>query len=170
MSKLHYAASKLISSAVRQGALALLLVGPLVAGSPPKKHVLSPDEAAVLKPLQNLLDGISKRDKAEIRSQLLPGGMATIVRNGKIHQLSFEAFVERIPDGTEALEERIHDPQILIDDDIAVIWAPYEFLINGVVDHRGTDIVHLVRQDGNWLIAGLGDNGRKVESSEPAPK
>jgi hypothetical protein len=156
----HHAASSLTCSAVRQGALALLVVGTL-AGSTPKKHALSAEEAAVLKPLQNLLDGISKRDKAEIRNQLLPGGTATLVRNGKILQLSFEAFVERIPDGTEVLEERIHDPQILIDNDIAVIWAPYEFFINGVIDHRGTDIVHLVRQNGNWLIAGLGDNGRK---------
>jgi hypothetical protein len=169
MYKLHRAASKLISSAVRQGAVALVLVGAL-AGSPPTEHALSPDEAAVLKPLQNLLEGISKRDKGEIRSQLLPGGMVTLVRNGKILQLSFDAFVERMPEGTEVLEERIHDPQILIDDDIAVIWAPYEFLINGVVDHRGTDIVHLVRQNGNWMIAGLGDNGRKVGSSELAPK
>jgi hypothetical protein len=169
MNKLYHAASSLVSSAVRQGTVALLLVG-TIAGSTPNKDALSPEKAAVLKPLQNLLDAISKRDKAEMRNQLLPGGIATLVRNGKIIQVPFETFVERMPDGTEALEERIHDPQILVDENIAVIWAPYEYLINGVVDHSGTDIVHLVRQNGTWLIAGLGDNSRKVERNEPAAK
>lgn len=162
MNKRRDALSNLVFSVSRQGMLAFLLVGTLAA-STPKEKTLSPDKAAVLKPLQRVLDGIAKRDKVEIRNQLLPGGSATLIRNGKILQLTFDAFVERIPDGTELLEERIYDPQIFIDNDIAVIWAPYEFFINGTIDHRGTDIVQLVRQDGQWLIASIGDNSRKVE-------
>lgn len=167
--KHKHALSTLFSLAIRLGVLALLLVGTLSAATP-KEKVLTSEKAAVLKPLQNVLDGIARHDKNEVRNQLLSGGTATLIRNGKILQLSFDAFVERIPEGTELLEERIHDPQILIDEDIAVIWAPYEFLINGTVDHRGTDIVHLVRQDGRWLIASIGDNSRKIEESKPPIK
>lgn len=156
-------------SVIRQGGLVLLLVGTLSVATAEKKG-LSPEEVAVLKPLQDVLDGIAKRDKTEVRNQLLPGGSATLIRHGKILQLSFDAFVDRIREGPEIVEERIHDPLVLIDDDIAVIWAPYDFFINGVVDHRGTDIVHLVRQDGHWLIAGIGDNSRKISSSKPLDK
>jgi hypothetical protein len=162
MNKHRHIVSNLLPWALRQGMLTFLLAGTLVA-SPPKEKTLSPDKAAVLQPLQHLLDGIAKRDRVGIRNQLLPGGTATLIRNGKILQLTFDAFVDRIPDGTDRFEERIYDPQIFIDNDIAVIWAPYEFFINGAVDHRGTDIVQLVRQDGRWLIAGIGDNSRKVE-------
>jgi len=133
------------------------------AGAGYQEKSLTPEEKAVLTPLQKVLDGIASRDKEAIRSQLLPGGIATLIRNGQIQQLSFDAFVDRIPGGTQRLEERIYDPLIRIDDDIAVIWVPYEFLIDDVPDHRGTDIVHLVRQNGRWLIASLGDNSRKIK-------
>jgi len=121
------------------------------------------EEQAVLAPLQGMLDGIAKRDKAAIREHLLPGGTATLVHGGKILQISFEAFVDRLPaTGTARLEERIYGPLIRIDDDIAVIWAPYDFFIDGKVDHCGTDTAHLVRRDGRWLIASLGDNTHKT--------
>ena len=125
-------------------------------------HAATPEEKAVLAPFQTLLDGIGKRDHDMMRSALLPGGMITLTRADKTQQLHYDAFIEHIPaTGTQKLEERIHDPLVKIDDDIAIIWAPYEFLVDGKVDHCGTDIAHLVKQNGKWLIAGIADNGRK---------
>jgi hypothetical protein len=43
----------------------------------------------------------------------------------------------------------------------AMVWAPFDFLIDGKVDHCGTDLFNLVRQDGKWLIASVADTGRK---------
>lgn len=147
--------------------LALSLTG-MAPGQKNRENSVTPEQREVLEPLQRVLDGIESRNKDEVRNQLLPGGMATLLRQGQILQLSFDAFVDRIPGGTQQLEERIHDPQIRIDDGIAIIWAPYEFLIDGRVDHRGTDVVNLVRSNGRWLIAGIADNSRRVQSSEPA--
>lgn len=139
----------------------LLLCALAVLGIAPA-HAGTPEEKAVLAPFQTLLDGIGKRDHELMRSALLPGGMITLTRADKTQQLHYDAFIERIPaTGTQKLEERIHDPLVKIDDNIAIIWAPYEFLIDGKVDHCGTDIAHLVKQNGKWLIAGIADNGRK---------
>ena len=125
-------------------------------------HAATPEEKAVLAPFQTLLDGIGKRDHEMMRSVLLPGGMITLTRADKTQQLHYDAFIEHVPTtGTQKLEERIHDPLVKIDDNIAIIWTSYEFLIDGKVDHCGTDIAHLVKRDGKWLIAGIADNGRK---------
>ena len=129
----------------------------------PKLHAETPEEQAVLAPLQGVFDGIAKHDKSMVRQNLLPGGTATLIRNSQVVQLHFDAFVDRLPSGTQKLEERIHDPLIRIDNDIAVIWAPYEFLLEGKLDHCGTDLVHLVRRDGRWLIAAIGDNSRSCK-------
>jgi hypothetical protein len=128
---------------------------------------LTPEDQAVLASFQGVLDGIGKRDPALIREQLLPGGMATLLRNGQAVQLHFDAFVAHIHPGPEKYEERIHDPLIRIDDDIAIIWAPYDFLVNGKVEHCGTDVVNLLRHDGRWLISGIADNSH---NSCPAGK
>lgn len=122
---------------------------------------VTPEEQAVLAPLQSLFDAMAKHDKAAARNTLLPGGIVTLKRKDQIIQLHFDTFIEHL-DGTDKIEERIHDPIVHIDNDIAVIWAPYEFLEDGKVTHCGTDIAHLVRREGRWLIAGIADNSHET--------
>lgn len=119
-------------------------------------------EKAVLAPLQTLFVALEKRDRKLIVDQLLPGGMATLMREGKPLQLNFDDFATRLAQpGTTDRKEVIHDALVRIDDNIAIIWAPYVVTVDGNVDHCGTDIVHLVRIDNKWLIAGIADNSRK---------
>jgi hypothetical protein len=38
--------------------------------------------------------------------------------------------------------------------------------VNGKLDHCGTDLFNLVRQEGKWLIAAIADTGREVCSAK----
>lgn len=132
-----------------------------LAGSSLAAQAAASDEKAVVARLQALLDGLAKRDRAMMAAQLLPGGGATLMRKGKPVQMTFEAFVDRLSTpGTDTREERIHNPLVRVDRDIAIIWTPFEFLTNGKVDHCGTDIVNLVKVDGQWLISFVADTSR----------
>jgi hypothetical protein len=76
--------------------------------------------------------------------------------------MTFDAFAERVGQpGTTKIEERIHDPLVRIDHDLAVVWAPFDFLVDGKVDHCGTDLFNMVRVDGTWMIASVADTGTK---------
>ena len=120
------------------------------------------EQQAVLAPVKAMFDGMSKRDAAAIKAPLLPGGTMVLMREGKPVQITFEDFAARVgKPGTTQIEERIHDPLVRIDHDLAVVWAPFDFLVDGRVDHCGTDLFNLVRVDGTWLIAGIADTGRK---------
>jgi hypothetical protein len=137
--------------------LALCVIAAIAAG-----QSAAPEEQAVLAPVNAMFDGMARRNAAAIKRALLPGGMMVLMRDGKPVQMTFEAFAGRIANpGTTQIEERIHDPLIRIDHDLAVVWAPFEFLVNGQVDHCGTDLFNLVRADGKWLIASVADTGRK---------
>ena len=127
----------------------------------------SADEQAVLAPIHAMFAGMSKRDAAAIKAPTLPGGTMVLMRDGKPAQMTFEAFAERVgkPSPTP-IEERIHDPLIRIDNDLAVVWAPFDFLANGKVDHCGTDLFNLVRVDGKWMIASVADTGTKTCSAK----
>jgi hypothetical protein len=125
-------------------------------------HAATPEEQAVLAPVKAMFDGMARRDAAAIKEPLLPGGTMVLMRDGKPTQMTFEAFADRVGrPGTTQIEERIHDPLLRIDNDLAMVWAPFEFLIDGKVDHCGTDLFNLVRKDGKWLIASIADTGRK---------
>lgn len=123
---------------------------------------VSADQQAVMAPINEMFDGMSKRDAAAIKKPTLSGGSMVLMRDGKPTQMTFEDFATRVgKPGTTQIQERIHDPLIRIDHDLAVVWAPFEFFVDGKVDHCGTDLFNLVRVDGNWIIASVADTGRK---------
>ena len=120
------------------------------------------EEQAVLAPVTQLFDGMAKRDAAAIKKPLLSGGTMVLMRDGKPSQMTFEDFADRVgKPGTTHIQERIHDPLVRMDHDLAVVWAPFEFLVDDKVDHCGTDLFVLVHTDGQWVIASVADTGRK---------
>lgn len=113
-------------------------------------------------PITAMFEGMTQRDAAAIKKPVLPGGTMVLMRDGKPTQMTFEDFADRVgKPGKAHIEERIHDPLVRIDNDLAVVWAPFEFLVDGKVDHCGTDLFNLVRSDGKWIIASVADTGRK---------
>jgi putative lumazine-binding protein len=122
----------------------------------------SAEQQAVLAPIAKMFDGMAKRDAAAIKKPLLSGGTMVLMRDGKPTQMTFEDFANRVgKPGNTQIQERIHDPLVRIDHDLAVVWAPFEFLVDGNVDHCGTDLFNLVRTDDKWVIASVADTGRK---------
>jgi hypothetical protein len=122
----------------------------------------SAEDQAVLAPIRAMFDGMSKRDAPAIKAPTLPGGTMVLMRDGKPSSMTFEDFAQRVgKPGSTKIEERIHDPLMRIDNDLAVVWARFDFLVDGKIDHCGTDLFNLVRVDGKWLIASIADTGKK---------
>src|SRR6185312_12599229 len=125
-------------------------------------HAATTEKQAVVATVREMFDGMSKRDAELIKKPLLIGGSMVLMRDGKPVQMTFQEFAARVgKPGTTHIEERIHDPLVRVDRDLAMVWAPFEFLVDGNVDHCGTDLFNLIRKDGKWLIAGVADTGRK---------
>jgi len=119
-------------------------------------------EKDVLTPIQAMFDGMTHRNAAAIAAPTLPGGTMVLMRDGKAAQMTFADFATRVgKPGTTKIEERIHDPLVRIDNDLAVVWAPFDFLVDGKVDHCGTDLFNMVKVDGTWKIASVADTGTK---------
>jgi hypothetical protein len=142
----------------------VFLVGAILATSLSARAYMQPTaEQAVLAPIQAMFDGMSRRDAAAIKGPTLPGGTMVLMREGKPTQMTFNEFAERVGrPGKTQIEERIRDPLVRIDNDLAMVWAPFDFLIDGKVDHCGTDLFTLVRVNGKWMIASVADTGTKT--------
>jgi hypothetical protein len=118
--------------------------------------------ASVLAPIEAMFQGMTKRDPAAIKAAALPGTILVLMRDGKPEQMTIEAFADHFGKPSDKhMEERIHDPLVRIDHDLAVVWAPFEFLVDGKKDHCGTDLFNVVRTEGRWVIAGIADTGSK---------
>lgn len=137
-----------------------LLAGMLLAIAAAPAMAADTGDAAVLTPVHAFFDGMARYDQAAMRAQVLPEGTATLMRHGKPVQLTLGAFVDHVKPGKERIEERIGKPQVLVDHELAVVWAPYTFLLDGKPHHCGTDVFNLVQVDGQWRIAAIADNSR----------
>ena len=122
----------------------------------------APKAAAVLGPIDAMFRGMSERNPAAIKAAALPGTIMVLMREGKPEQMTIEAFAEHFSKPVKMhMEERIQDPLVRVDHDLAMVWAPFQFLVDGKPDHCGTDLFNLVHTDGKWLIAGIADTGSK---------
>ncbi|HTJ30615.1 MAG TPA: nuclear transport factor 2 family protein [Acidobacteriaceae bacterium] len=132
----------------------------------PLAALASPEEDAVLAPINAIFNGMSHRDAAAIKAPAIPNATLNYFHDGKPAQLTIEAFADRIskPPATTpapAIRETIHAPIIHIDNDLAVVWAPFDFTIDGKVDHCGTDLFNLMRIDNQWRVISITWNSRK---------
>ena len=141
----------------RLHALIVCVAVALPAGCSPTE-----DETAVLAPIQAMFDGMAHRDAAAIKAPWLPGGVLVLMQEGRLSQITTEFFANRVEtSGTTHIEERIHDPYVSIDHDLAVGWAPFNFFIDGKLDHCGRYLFNLIRTSGKWHIAALTATTRK---------
>lgn len=141
--------------------LALLLglqttpVAPIVKGTalPPPGE----EEVAVLAPIRAMFAGLAARDGAAIARQVLPEGHVAVAvekpdGTRSLRHLSWAEFTGNIKPGPEKYEERITNPAVEIDGDIAMVWAPYTFLVDGKAHHCGVNHFSLVRASGQWKV------------------
>jgi len=71
----------------------------------------------------------------------------------------FGAGITRAPAG-DVWNERIFDPEVKIDGNLAQVWAYYTFHRNATFSHCGVDAFMLMKVGNAWKITQLADSRR----------
>lgn len=148
-------------------ALALGATGPVMLG-PTGAAAAQDGRAEVVAVITGMFDAMKAGDTAGMRSFM--HAEARIVQTGFRDGAPFnrvnsaDAFLQSIGGAIaqgRRLEERIHDPEVKIDDNFAQVWARYDFYADGTLSHCGVDGYHLVRTGGGWKILEIVDTQRR---------
>ena len=126
----------------------------------PKWNALPMDgsaEAAVMAPINGMFAGLEARDGAMILAQTRPEGGATVAMekpdgSRAIRHLSWADFAGGIKLGPERYQEKLLDPAVEVDGDVAMVWSRYVFTVDGKAQHCGVDHFDLVRENGGWKV------------------
>ncbi len=123
------------------------------------------DRVAILKVVQNVFDGMRTRDTALMRAQFSPNARLAGVdqRGGEAkHTLDDPSgWIAGVGRGSgPAWDERIFDPVVQVDENIAHVWTYYEFWLGPKLSHCGYDSFFLVRLTGGWKIGQVADSRR----------
>lgn len=117
--------------------------------------------------IEQLFDGMRAKDGEMVASVFLEEAPMQTVISGesgsKVGSNSVADFVQRISTTPEdvQLDERILDYQIKVDGDMAAVWTPYEFYVNGNFSHCGVNSFQMVRTPEGWKIVYIIDTRRK---------
>ena len=116
-----------------------------------------PAAAAVMAPIDAMFRGLAARDGAAILAQVRPEGGATVATETPdgtrtIRRMSWQDFAAGVKPGTDRLAERLTDAVVEVDGDIAMVWGPYTFTVNGKPHHCGVDHFDLIREQGMWKV------------------
>lgn len=155
-------------------ALALLLQVTPVQPLPRAQPLPPPDAetAAVLAPVERMFAAITAKDPTQILAQVRTEGRATAVIDmpdgtRAIRTRSWTDFAEGLRDGPSRLEERLINPAVEIDGDIAMVWSSYLFLADGKLTHCGTNHIDLVRDGGGWKLLNVTWSQRSTNCPTP---
>jgi hypothetical protein len=131
---------------------AAILLAATAAHADPRADVMAVVDAS--------LNAINTNDGAMFEKTLLP--QAIIIAQSyqadgslKTRILTPAAMAAIVATPGRTADERLQDPQVLIRNDIAQIWSPYTFDLNGKRLHCGVDSFGLAKVDGRWRIASL---------------
>ncbi len=139
---------------------ALLLLALQSAGRLPPANPLpyaDPVAGAVMAPIDAMFLGLAAHDGAAILAQVRPDGGATVAvekpdGTRSIRRMSWTEFAAGVKSGPDRLEEKLTDTAIEVDGDIAMVWGPYTFTVNGKLHHCGVDHFDLIRENGAWKV------------------
>jgi hypothetical protein len=129
----------------------------------------SQDQESVIESVNRFFTALANKDSAMAQTVMMPEGRFYSVReDGSIRTQPHAQFFERIATETSDFLERMWDPTVLIQDRIAVVWAPYDFHIGGQFSHCGVDAFSLLKTEDGWKIAGTIYTVQK-EGCTPSP-
>jgi len=50
------------------------------------------------------------------------------------------------------VKERIWTPTVLVSEQIAILWAPYDYHVEGQFSHCGINAFNFIKENGKWMI------------------
>ncbi len=106
---------------------------------------------------QRFLEAVAAGDTGYLAANLYPEARFVYIEkkpDGTVISSSSTALLlEAAPQWKSRVEERIHDPRVLVDGRIGLVWGRYEYHMDGRLSHCGTDLFTFMKTDDGWRLA-----------------
>jgi hypothetical protein len=134
-------------------ALSLLIATPALAQP-------APDSIGAMTAANAVMTAIGNKDEATLKALILPQALLLSQRYAadgtvKTSIRTRDEWMAGLMTLKGTPSEQMADPRLLIQHDLAHVWAPYTFDIDGKRSHCGIDSLGLARIDGQWRVTSM---------------
>lgn len=154
--------SALLDSLVRCAVALLIVSAPAQAQST--------DHDAAYQVVQKLFDAMRARDTSAMRSAFVPNASMQTLSATDVKFDAVDGWITGVARARTGLvlDERLANPVVHVDSNLANIWVDYWFFAGDRFSHCGVDAFLLAKHDGRWRIYSVVDT-RRTEGCAPAP-
>lgn len=134
---------------------ALILFGAMISltSTAQEKH---PEHDAVMAVVDQFFEALNTDNQALMASISIDGSHNYSIRekaDSSFELRSRQQNNSELTPNAAKYTERYWDEVVLVNDLMAVFWAPYDFYIDGEFSHCGVDVFDLIKLDGQWKLA-----------------
>ena len=135
----------------------------VVAALAPHATRAQSDKDAVISVVKKVFEGMKTRDTALMRAQMDPAARLIGVDPAKgVQVIDPSLWIGGVGKGKgDAWDERIFDPEVRIDEDLATVWTYYEFWRGSALSHCGYDAFVLSKVGGAWKVVQVADTRKQ---------
>ncbi|MBV7266149.1 nuclear transport factor 2 family protein [Erythrobacter ani] len=136
-------------------AIALLFAAPAHANPADE----GAEQARVIEAVQAFMAGFNAKDTEAMATHSIDCATVTVIEEqdgeDRLRTQPLEVLIAGISAADADIEEPIWDMTVMQQGPVATVVANFDFLIDGMRSHCGTNVFNLVRVDGEWKIAGI---------------
>lgn len=124
-------------------------------------------EKEVQKTIDAFFVGLNSKDtliiKKTCHKEIILQSIVVENQSKKLQTDAYNDFLKSIGDIPKnvIINEKLLSYEIQIDDNLAHVWTPYEFYVNGKLSHKGAISFTLIKEDDSWQIIHIIDTRRR---------
>lgn len=122
-------------------------------------HQAFAQDQEVTKPIKQLFDAMRNHDGEKLLKQFSSNAQlerASIKKS--VTQTDLQKFANFVSASEKYLDEKLLSYTVHVSDNLASVWTPYVFYIDGKLSHCGVNSFQLIHSNKQWKIQYLIDN------------
>ena len=128
-------------------------------------------EQDVMKVVNQMFDGMRNADSAAVRAVFAPGArfasVDTRATPPTVRYDSVGGWINGIASSNKRWNEQIYDVTVAVDAEMAHVWTPYTFYLDGKWNHCGVNSMELLKVNGAWKLTQLSDTRSRDKCRDP---
>ena len=132
---------------------------------------LQAQEDEVRAVLDQIFDGMRTANADKVRAVFAPESRFSVVdtRDGpaRITSRSTDGWLNAMSESEGKWDEQVYDVTIQVDGNMASVWAPYTFYLDGNISHCGINSIELLRDAEGWKVTQFADTRRRDGCPDP---
>lgn len=142
----------------------------LIAATVPTPAVAQGD-AGPMAAVEQIFEGMRTANPDMVREVFAPDARFAVLdrRDGpaRLAVQGVDGWIAAIGESGGQWNEQIYDVVVHVDRDMASIWAPYTFYLDGGLRHCGINSIELLRGADGWKVTQLSDTRQTEDCPDP---